>query len=349
MNRRSIPTHRATPARRLVRLLHALCLISGLAGCQKDFAWKNVARIDSGAPTHFFKRQNGELWGWGASAARRTAAGWEWINACALSDSAAHARASDGAVSLAFASDGVWALCGGDRLLRWAADGSHQEIPLPANESAFGLSTLETGFVMAAKGGFYAYDGAAWQRIAPNGGPGDPGSSTGPVSLPVVGHSFRSFYAAGGNQPGALLFWDGNGWNPIAFSGAAISPSDAANGALVLRAGKVYDGYYQLNGAAGVSHLPPLALAARPSAAFFSMLDDGSFLFESGWPGPSGAPHDPTGFFWRGAEGDGDLAFLGGDLVSSPELPVGRVTGWYALTDHQIVFATDTLLIEGTR
>jgi hypothetical protein len=334
--------------RSLVAALALVCA-TGLAGCRQDFAWKEAIRIDSGAPTHFFLRKNGELWGWGANAARRTSSGWAWVNACALSDGAAHALSADGAVSLAFSSDGVWALCNGQQLLHWTNDGAHTEVALPAGEHAFGLATLEDGFVLAAAGGFYTFDGAGWQKIATNGGPGDPGSFDAHTAHDMTGFSLHAFYSGGGGGAGNLMFWNGSNWSQVSFSGPSLNSGDAASGVFDLRAGKVYDGYFELNGAQGVSHLPEQAMTARPTASFFSMLDDGSFLFETGWPSGPSALHDPFAFLWKGAPGDSDLTYLGGDSVQSPSLPADSLNGWYAINDRLIVFATPTLLIEGTR
>jgi hypothetical protein len=329
------------------RLALGLCLTAGALGCQRDFVWKSVLRIEAGPPSHFYMRKNGELWGWGATAARRTGSGWEWVNACALSDADARLPAQDGAVSLAFGADGVWALCGGNRLLRWADDGSHVEVPLPQGEQAFGVATLVDGWVLSAAHGFYAFDGAAWQKVAPNGAPPNPGSTVDLRAFPVTGYSTRSFYSGASSGDGLLLYWDGSAWTPVDFGNPGTPNLAAQRGELSLRGDKAFVGYYALSGASGTTHLPQQAVAVRP-VAFLSVLDDGSYLFESRRPGAA-ATDDPAGFLWEGAPGDEALTYLGGDAVGSPRLPVKSVGGVYAIDDRLIIFASDALLIEGTR
>ncbi len=315
----------------------ALLALVFSTGCySSNFSWKKIK--DSKAPGHFTWRSGDELWGDGASVARRKAGQWEALDVCGPYLKS-HTFAGDRqSIKVGFAADGsVFALCGanlqdGQDLVHFDAAGNGVPMVLP-NDGAVGLVQLSGDIALIGATRVFKRDGNTFSELTAH-----PFGS----AVPTAGLSLNEIYAMGSapNAASATQWWNGKVWAEV------IVPNTAKPGEPVdqpqapeFRADTISLGQWRVQ-----QGVPRLFVTNNPGlkrpVRFLSALPPDAALYV-GTPSRDAETSTQVVFLWLARSGDSDLEYLGdGPFTSGSMYSVAGFSGY--IVDESTVLMSST-------
>lgn len=311
----------------------ALVAVLLLTGCYTgNFSWKKVK--DAPAPGHFTWRNADELWGDGASVAKRTDGEWQALDVCGPYLKSHGFAGNRSSVTVGFAADGsVFALCGanltdGQDLVRFNAAGDGVPMALP-NDGAVALVQLDGDIAVVGASRVFKRDGDHFTELAAHPFEGAP---------KAAGRSLQEIYATGAahNQETTMQWWNGKAWAEVAIPVAvdANKPTYRPE----FRAGTIGLGPWRVEGGVPRPFVTDNPGLKRPVSFLASLPPDAALYY--GVPAHGAEQSTNELHLWLARSGDSDLEYLGNGNFSAGSMYSVGGFGGYAIDDSTVLMTS---------